>query len=147
MNTYSFGKNSAPSDATKLKQSKSLTGRVFTDQHKENISKSKTGKPSANKGKPSGRKGIPLTEKHKENIRKKALNMTEEHKAKIGNSNRTRNIGNKLGVTGVSKLPSGKYHSRVTVNGNEARKTFDTIEEAVEWRNSMLNDYNKGFYD
>lgn len=62
--------NSLNNDKIKLKISQALTGRRFSTEHKENISKSLRGKPSSQKGKS-------LTLEHKAKLQKP---KTEAHR-------------------------------------------------------------------
>lgn len=59
--------------------------------------------------------------------------------------NRKLSKNNTTGYKGIDIVPNGKYRARIKVNKKEMSKRFDTLEEAIKWRQSMEETYHKEF--
>jgi len=89
------------SPETKEKQSKVRIGMVFTQTHKDNISKSKKGVSINGVNMNKDKIGKPLTDLHKEKIRNSQLGkvISEEAKIKISNTLKNKKLVSALALT------------------------------------------------
>ena len=133
-NSYNGTLGNKATKKTKLKQSKAAKGnqRAKGNKHSEEAK-------------------IKISDGGKGNSNAKGYKHTEEAKRKIIESRKTirphntsLKTNNKLGSKGIVKTKYNKFEAKIMLNGKSSSKNFDTIEEAVAWRESMLNEYNKG---
>lgn len=139
------------SDELKLKLSLAKKGKVFTDEHKANLSKSHIGKiPSNLEMLRTYRKGRPLTEEHKKRIGEgqKGKVMSPEARIKIGLAGRGRTAWNK----GLKGFMAGEKNANWIADRSKLKKFnrqvgsnhFDWVKACKERDGKKCKLRNKG---
>ena len=78
--------------------------------------------------------------------RKANLRHCTSSENKRNNSRKTKETASKTGYKNIEKVYGNKYRASVSFDGKRYKsKTYNTIEEAIQWRNTKMNELHKEF--
>ena len=70
--------------------------------------------------------------------------VTDKTKKQMSDSHISKNTSNPNEMNGISLTRNNTYSARVKLYGEIINKNFKTLDEAKSWRNSMIDEMQKG---